>query len=156
MAKGTDSLHEIDPYRPKTPYRCCDAYIMEKSMLEYLIEDAASHAYTDFVWDALVRNVSKFKLNGYRYDGYVARLDSVPSYFKHNMDLFNEAVRADLFNAEHPIYTKVKDEAPTRYGAEAKVKNSLLADGCIVEGSVEKLHTVAGYTLGRGQGLKTA
>ena len=70
------------------------------------------------------------------------------------MDLFNEAVRADLFNAEHPIYTKVKDEAPTRYGVDAKVKNSLLADGCIVEGSVENCILFRGVHVGQGTSLK--
>ena len=133
---------EIDPYRPKTPYRCCDAYIMEKSMLEYLIEDAASHAYTDFVRDVLVRNVSKLKLNGYRYDGYVARLDSVPSYFKHNMDLFNEAVRADLFNAEHPIYETLKklyetDKDKLKTYSEILYDQALLVEGMPIEDPVE-------------------
>lgn len=145
---------EVDPYRPKSPYRSCDVYIMEKSMLEYLIEDASSHAYTDFIRDVLVRNIKTLRLNGYRYDGCVARLDSVSSYFKHNMDLFKQEVRADLFNADHPIYTKVKDEAPARYSSEANVKNSLVADGCIIEGSIENCILFRGVHIGRGSVLK--
>ncbi len=138
----------IDPYRPITENASCDAFVMEKTLLEYLIEEAAAHALTDFVRDVLVKNVGTLKLYGWRYGGYVARMNSLSSYFKHNMDVLEGDVRADLFNAQHPIYTKVKDEAPAAYGPDGRVRNSLVADGCIVEGSIENCVLFRGVHVG--------
>ena len=145
---------QIDPYRPLTPSQSCDVFVLEKTLLEYLVEEAAAHSLTDFVRDVLVKNVSSLKLYGYRYDGYVARMNSLSSFFSHNMAVLERDVRADLFNARHPIYTKVKDEAPATYGPKAQVKNSLLADGCIVEGSIENCVLFRGVHVGAGSELK--
>lgn len=127
----------LDPYFPTSSFRGCDAYIMEKERLEYLVEEAASHGEYDFMRDVLVKNVDKCRIYGWRYDGYVARLDSVSTFYKHNMELLNPAIRMDLFNPRTPIYTKVKDEVPAKYTDTGRVRNSIVADGCIIEGEVE-------------------
>ena len=98
----------------------------------------------------LLRHVDSLKIYGWRYDGYVARLNSLTSFFRHNMAVLERAVREDLFNREHPIYTKVKDEAPARYGQHASVRNSLVADGCVVEGTVENSVLFRGVHVGEG------
>jgi len=145
---------QIDPSRPMTPSSSCDAFVMEKTLLEYLIEEAAAHALTDFVRDVLVKNVASLKLYGYRYEGYVARMNSLASFFSHNLAVLERGVRADLFNPSHPIYTKVKDEAPAAYGPESRVKNSLVADGCVVEGSIENCVLFRGVHVGAGSRLR--
>ena len=127
----------LDPYFPTSSFRGCDAYIMEKERLEYLVEEAASHGEYDFMRDVLVKNVDKCRIYGWRYDGYVARLDSVSTFYKHNMELLDPAIRMDLFNPRTPIYTKVKDEVPAKYTDAGRVRNSIVADGCIIEGEVE-------------------
>jgi len=98
--------------------------------------------------------VDQLKIYGYRYNGYVARLNSLNSYFRHNMELLDSAVREDLFNAEHPIYTKVKDEVSARYGSRAKVGNSIVADGCSVDGEIEDCVLFRGVSVGAGSRLK--
>lgn len=127
----------LDPYFPTSSFRGCDAYIMEKERLEYLVEEAASHGEYDFMRDVLVKNVDKCRIYGWHYDGYVARLDSVSTFYKHNMELLDPAIRMDLFNPRTPIYTKVKDEVPAKYTDTGRVRNSIVADGCIIEGEVE-------------------
>ena len=115
----------------------CDAYVMEKGLLEYLVDDAAAHAEFDFMRDVLVKNVGKLKMYGWRYDGYVARLNSINDFYTHNMALLDKTVSKELFSREHPIYTKVKDEVPARYVGEGVARNSVVADGCVIEGTVE-------------------
>ena len=127
----------LDPYFPTSSFRGCDAYIMEKERLEYLVEEAASHGEYDFMRDVLVKNVDKCRIYGWRYDGYVARLDSVSTFYKHNMELLDPAIRMDLFNPRTRLYTKVKDEVPAKYTDTGRVRNSIVADGCIIEGEVE-------------------
>ncbi len=128
----------LNPSKTKVTNCSCDAFIMEKTLLEYLVEDAAAHAQFDFMRDVLVKNVNRLKMYGWRYDGYVARLNSISAYYRHNMDVLKKEVSDDLFNREHPIYTKVKDEVPAKYVGSGTAKNSVVADGCVIEGLVER------------------
>ena len=66
------------------------------------------------------------------------------------MALLEPAVRQDLFNRERPVYTKVKDEVSARYGADAEVRNAMLADGCDIDGRVENSILFRGVRVGRG------
>ncbi len=127
----------LNPAITDTEFCSCDAFVMEKTTLEYLVEDAYAHALYDFTNDVLVSNVDRLNIRGWEYTGFVARLNSVNDYYKHNMALLDKAVSKELFSHEHPIYTKIKDEFPASYVGEGYAKNSVVADGCVIEGRVE-------------------
>lgn len=112
-------------------------FVMEKSFLETLVSEAAARNNYSLFKDVIQRRVGDYRIYGYRHDGYAAKVDTVKSYFRATMELLDPTVRADLFTAERPIYTKVRDEVPALYADTAEVSNSLLADGCVIEGSVE-------------------
>ena len=86
--------------------------MMEKTTFEYLIEDAYSRGDTDFLRDVLLRKVGELKMYGWRYDGYVGCIARCPATSTTISTCSKSEVRRDLFNPEHPIYTKVKDEVP--------------------------------------------
>lgn len=146
----------FNPRYSRVPHIGCDAYIMEKTLLEYLIEDASAHGDSDFMQDVLIKNVHKFRFYGWRYDGYVARLNSLGQFYKHNMDLLRPEVATDLFNPAHPIYTKVKDEVPARYVGEGRAHNSIVADGCVIEGEVENSILFRGVHVSKGAKVKNS
>ena len=77
------------------------------------------------------------KVNAYEYKGKCWNIESVQSYFKFSMEILDPAVRKELFPDDLPVFTKVRDEMPALYGDNATVVNSLVADGCQVEGIVE-------------------
>ena len=85
---------------------------------------------------------------------YVARLNSVDAFYKHNLALLQPAVQQDLFNSAHPIYTKVKDEVPANYCGSGSARNSVIADGCIIEGEVENSVLFRGVHVGKGAKIK--
>ena len=147
---------ELNPFSPRSAYRSCDVMIMDKLLLEYLVEEAYSHGDYDLTRDILLKKCQTLKIMGYRYDGYVARLDSVNDFFLHNMALLEQNVRNDLFNPAHPIYTKVKDEVSAKYGENAVVKNSMLADGCQIEGTVENSIVFRGVSVKKGAVIKNS
>lgn len=147
---------ECNPFRTTAPFQSCDVLIMDKGLLEYLVEEAYAHSEYDFVRDVLVKKCDRLKIFGYRYDGYVARLNSVKSFYESNMALLDPAVRSDLFHPGHPIYTKVKDEVSARYGADARVCNAMLADGCVIQGSVENSILFRGVSVGKGSSVKNS
>ncbi|MDD3920818.1 MAG: glucose-1-phosphate adenylyltransferase subunit GlgD [Eubacteriales bacterium] len=145
---------EFDPYRPTSNLQSMNALIMEKTLLEYLVEEAASHGMYHFHRDILLRNMNTLKIYGYRYNGFVARMTSLNSYFKSNMALLRDDVRRDVFNPDHPIYTKVKDEVPACYGKNAVARNSIVADGCVIEGEIDNCVLFRGVHVGAGAYLK--
>lgn len=158
LDEGSGRITDLafNPLEPDTPYCGCDAYIMEKGLLEYLVDDAAAHAEFDFMRDVLVKNVGKLKMYGWKYEGYVARLNSINDFYHHNMALLGKEVSQDLFSQEHPIYTKVKDEVPARYVGEGSAVNSVIADGCVIEGRVENSVLFRGVHVAPGAVVKNS
>jgi glucose-1-phosphate adenylyltransferase len=128
---------EINPVRARNHNLSLEMYIMDKRLLIELVDEAVSHGGTTFVRDALMKNLSTLKVYGYAHSGYLAHLISIRSYYHHSLELLRPEVWKELFFANGMIYTKVKDEAPTKYNNSAKVSNSMIANGCILEGTVE-------------------
>ncbi len=132
-----------------------DTYIIRKELLEFLVEDCSSRGKYNFVSDLLMNNLNRIKIMGYEHEGYVGRLHSVASYFKMNMDFLSMDVQKDLFY-NNQIYTKIKDEVPAKYAKTANVKNSLVANGCIIEGEVENSVLFRGAYVGKGAKVKNS
>jgi glucose-1-phosphate adenylyltransferase len=105
---------------------------------------------TDFIKDILIDNLQDLRIYGYEFKGYVASIRTINAYFKHSMDLLDWDIRNDLFFKNGPIHTKVKDEVPAKYGVDAVAKNSLVADGCIVEGTIENCILFRGVRIAKG------
>lgn len=97
--------------------------------------------------------VETYRVYAYENKGYTALISSINSYFDFNMDLMKKEVRDKLFNPKRPIYTKVRDDAPSRYGLESKVKNSIIAQGCVIDGAVENCVISKGVYVGKGAKL---
>ena len=154
--KGFVTDLAINPREAETNFCSCDAFVMEKSLLEYLVEDAHAHALYDFTNDVLLRNVRSLKIKGYEYKGYVARLNSINAYYRHNMALLDKDVTRDLFSHDHPIYTKIKDEFPASYVNDGHAVNSIVADGCVIEGEVENSILFRGVKVGRGAKIRNS
>ena len=111
--------------------------VMRKLILQRFINTALSHNFSKFERDIIQANVDPMKIMGYRVDEFSLVIDSLSSYYNANMSLLDEGTRSSVFTRERPVYTKIHDEMPARYGMDAKVSNSLVADGCVIEGTVE-------------------
>ena len=147
---------EWNPRHPRSNYRSCEVNIIDKALFEDLIEESYSRGGLDFLRDVMQPRVKDLKVMGWRYDGYVARIDSVNTYFMHSMELLDAKPAFDLYNNEHPIYTKVKDEIASNYGAHADAHNVVVADGCRVDGVVENSILFRGVTVERGAVVKNS
>lgn len=125
-------------------------WIVRRGFLESVLEEARAHSLESWERDILQKGCAKARVFAWEHEGYVGRINSLQRYFRINMDLLGAAVRDELFFRHGHIYTKVRDEAPARYGAGAKVANSLVADGCVIEGEVENSVLFRGVSVGRG------
>ncbi|RRD95884.1 glucose-1-phosphate adenylyltransferase subunit GlgD [Clostridiales bacterium COT073_COT-073] len=137
------------PLSPKDTVVSMGVYVLKRELLIELLEESSSHGYYDFVRDILIRKVHELKIYGYEFKGYWRTVNSISWYYKINMDFLNKDVREDLFGGGKKVFTKVKDETPAKYNPEAEVKNSIIADGCIIEGYVENSILFRGVRVGK-------
>jgi len=129
-------------------------FVVSKDFLLNEIRDAESRNLYSFEIDVLQKKLHEIKVLGYKFDKPFAQIDSMDTYFKTNMKLVDKSLRDHLFMSDAPIYTKVRDDAPAKYGIDADVKNSLVADGCVIEGTVENCVLFRGVKIEKGAKVK--
>lgn len=147
---------ESQPYYPKTANAGLDIYVMEKALLESIIDECMARGDHDFVKDALNHKLLGLRVFGYEFSGYAGRVDSLQSYYLNNMKFLDSEMRSELFNPKNPIYTKTKDQPPAKYGNEAITENSFISDGCVIEGTVVNCILSRGVRVEKGAVIKNS
>ncbi len=143
----------IDPEQTEDCDYAINISVHNRSLLIKTVKDAMSRNYTTLSRDVYQRGLSTLDMRGYRLSGYVRVIDSLSTYLSANEDLLNAQVRDSLFCADRPVLTKVRDDAPARYAVGGKVKNSLVADGCLIAGKVENCILFRGVHVGKEANL---
>ena len=128
-------------------------YVVDREFLIDEINTAFVHGFVYFERDILVPKLDKLKVHAYKFDGYAAVISDMKSYFDENMKLLDNANLDALF-AANPVYTKIRDDNPTRYIKGAKATNIMAADGCVIEGEVENSVLFRGVKVGKGAKVK--
>ena len=128
-------------------------YVVERELLINLINEASLRGNEYFERDVLIPQLGKLNVQAYKYDGYLARITGMKSYFDENMKLLDDYNIDALFEGNQ-IYTKIRDDNPTRYIDGAKVKNTMAADGCVIEGEVENCVLFRGVKIAKGAVVK--
>lgn len=128
-------------------------YLIERERLITMINDAFVRGNVYFERDVLATQLNDLNVQAYKYDGYLAYISGIKSYFDENMKLLDETNLDALFSGS-PIYTKIRDDNPTRYIAGAKATNIMAADGCVIEGEVENSILFRGVKIGKGAKVK--
>ena len=133
-------------------------WVATRTYLQRIIAESIVRDYESFVKDVIVRNIGKHNYRVYRFDGYYAKITSIEDYFAYNMNLLNEkSTRDALFNVpSRPIVTKVRNSTPTEYLPGSSVENSMIADGCVIEGHVENSIIFRGVKIGKGSVVKNS
>ena len=136
-------------------YAHTNLMVVSRTDLQNIVSDSIAHRYTSFSNDIIIRQLKKKNIRAYIYDGFCASVNSFESYFNVSMKMLEDDVRADLFaNRDRQIFTKVRNSAPTKYDTGARVNNSMIADGCIIEGEVENSIIFRGVHVGKGSVVK--
>lgn len=123
---------------------------MRKELLIDIISECVQTGFYSSIRQWIYKHIETLNINAFKFTGYMQCVNSIASYYKLNMDMLNSDVSKDLFFKNGLIYTKVKDEAPTMYYDGSSVHNSLIANGCIIEGFVENSVMARRITVGAG------
>ena len=144
---------QINPKEPGVQNFSMNIYVISRELLVEQIEAAYVKGYIYFERDILEPQLDKLNVQAYLYEGYSARICDMKSYFDENMKLL-DAKNLDALFEGNPIYTKIRDDHPTRYITGSKVKNAMVADGCIIEGEVENCILFRGVEVRAGAKVK--
>lgn len=127
-----------------------DIAIIKKPLLDRLIAESISRDERSFVRFVLMGKCKELDIRGYCFGGWSNKMAGLTNYFEASLALLRPDVRASLFPVDRPIYTRVRDEVSAKYGARAKISNSLVTDGCVIDGEVEDSVLFRGAKIGRG------
>ena len=144
----------INPDISGTCTTSLNVFVMSMDFLIETVNDAMARGNVSFERNILQEKCRELKIKIYEYDNYFSKLNSPESYFKSNMALLESENARKLFVPKRSIYTKVSDNAPVKYDLDSKVSNSLIADGCIIEGEVENSVLFRGVKVGKGAKVK--
>lgn len=132
-----------------------EMYILHREKLLELVRWCRETSRLHFHSDALnyaLRN--GWRIKTCLHEGYAVHITNVRDYYRANMDMLNPEKRASVFPRERYVATRACSDTSTYYSDTAKVKNSLIADGCRIEGSVENCVLFGGVTVKPGAVLK--
>ena len=129
-------------------------FILSKSLLIILGQEAEAAGRSEMLVERVIADAHRLKVYAYPLPGYFSVIDDVNLYYKHSMELLRHQTWESLFFRPDLIHTKVKDEPPTRYMKGSSIKNSLIANGCSIEGSVENSILFRGVQVQWGAKIK--
>ncbi|KAB2338927.1 glucose-1-phosphate adenylyltransferase [Cytobacillus depressus] len=130
-----------------------EMYLVKTSFLIELIKSRGATRYT-CMYDVVTDLNHPFLICSYEYEGFAERIDSIQKYYQVSMDLLQPQNWKKLFWQDRPIFTKVKDEPPTKYLNSAFVQHSMIANGCQIKGSIENSIISRGVKIGKGTVIK--
>lgn len=147
-----DKITDITFTEPNAP-NCClslDITVMSKDLLIETVKKGYSRNYTSLARDIFQQSFNDLDMRGFEVDNYAAVIDSPESYVKITSEIINDPkIRTQLFCKDRPVFTKTRDDMPTVYGLDSEVKNCLIADGCIIDGTVKNSVLFRGVKIGK-------
>jgi len=128
-------------------------FVVQRELLIDIINTAFVRGQKYFERDVLLNQLNVLNVQAYRYEGYIARITNIKSYFDENMKLLDD-YNSDALFGPAPIYTKIRDDNPTRYINGSKAENVMVADGCVIEGEVINSVLFRGVKVAKGATVK--
>jgi glucose-1-phosphate adenylyltransferase len=153
---GLVTVIEDQTGRLRTDNISLEMYVMSKELLLDMVESCLAQGYDHLVRDGIMKNIDRLSVYGYLHQGHTGIVNTIQSYYKHSMQLLNPKIWRELFFQKNLIYTKVKDEPPARYSENANARNSLIANGCVIEGKVENSILFRGVKIRKGAYVKNS
>lgn len=127
-----------------------DVMVIERELLVHILSDSLSRGKTEIDLTSFIKLYEKYQIRGVEHKGFYLRINSLQNYFRSTMKMIDLKAQKSLYWGQKPIYTKVKDEAPSFYAAESRVVNGVISDGCIIEGAINKSLLFRGVTVSKG------
>lgn len=140
----------------KGDHICLETYVIKKQLLIDLIKNCIEYEEYDFLKDVVKANLKELNVLGYHFTGHMPFIHSLETYHTSSMEFLNPEILRNYFYDSWEVYTKIKHEAPAEYAMSSNVSNSLIANGCIIEGTVENSIIFRGVKVRKGAVVKNS
>jgi glucose-1-phosphate adenylyltransferase len=131
-----------------------EMYILKADLFINIVNDCVSSGMYRKVKEYIHNNLNALTVGAYEFKGHLDCINSIKALYDSNVGFLNRKINKEIFNEERPIYTKTKDEAPTHYADKSNVVNSIIANGCRIEGTVENCIIGRRVYIGKNTKLK--
>lgn len=147
---------EEKPAEPKGDLASMGIYFFEKDILvQALEEDAADYdSHHDFGKDIIPKLIRQKRVFAARFNEYWRDLGTIESYWQTNMDLLADLPEFNLYNAAWVIHTRTEEMPPAKFGSNARVIQSMISNGCVVNGTVDHSILSPGVFVSEGAVIK--
>lgn len=161
MVLGLDIVNRVSSVDfpetiPEGEVRSIGIFVFRRDVLIELAQSSYEEGGVSICKDIIAQQVGALKIFACPHAGFTAIMDSPEAYKKASLALLDSNVRKQLFNRERPIYTKTRDDMPTRYGTKSCVKNSFIAEGCVIDGTVKNSILFRGVKVEKGAVVENA
>lgn len=120
----------------QNPELFTSVYIINKDVLMNLVDDCIAHHQDNFFVNGIKDRLNDLKVQTYWNEGYGEFVNTIESYYRHNMNLLDSKNYQDLFYNLPYVRTKIGNQPPTKYRENVNVTHSLVANGCTIDGDV--------------------
>lgn len=127
---------------------------IKKSVFLKLIRESMETGEEIHLREALLKNKHNYKMNSYEFKGHIEDIKDTETYYRANMNLLDKEIFQELFFKGGSIFTKSKDEPSTLYTEDSSVQNSIVANGCVIEGMVQNSIIFRGVEIEKGALVK--
>ncbi len=133
-----------------------ETYVIDKDLLISLMETCIDNEEYSFLKDIVKAHLGDYKIKGYEFKGEMLFFHSIKSFYQCQLDLLNPDKGHSFFSEGGEVLTKIKHEAPARFGSTSSVSNSLIANGCEIDGQVENCVLFRGVKVHKGAIVKNS
>ena len=144
---------EEKPKNPRSTFASMGIYIFSwKELRQYLIDNENNPDEDKDFGKAIIPNMLKAneKMVAYMFEGYWKDVGTLDSLWEANMDLLNPNIPIDLYDPDWKMYSKNPIMPPQYIGPNAVIENSMVTDGCVVDGTVDFSVIYEGVTIEKG------
>ncbi|MGJ9460544.1 glucose-1-phosphate adenylyltransferase subunit GlgD [Oceanobacillus sp. CF4.6] len=131
-------------------------YIINKDLLLDLVDECIAYNKDNFFVCGIKDKLADLKIQKYDHEGYSAFVNTIESFYKQNMNLLKEENYRELFFNKNLVRTKISNNPPVKYCEHAEVNDSLLANGCVIDGAVEGSMLFRGVNVKSGATVKNS
>lgn len=156
VAEGQEITDVISCPSQASGMEYLNIFLLSKELLIRLVQYCASHRLYSLRKDVLPKLHHYFKLTPYVFEGFAIRCTSVASYYESSMALLRPEVRKDLFHPERPIRTRDRNEPSSYYAPGSDCRGAMVADGCIIEGTIENSIVFQNVRVDKGAVVKNS
>jgi len=135
-----------------------NVWAIRREYLQIAVKESIVHGTNSFLNDIIASGIPSHNFRVYHYSGVFTNIHSITDYYNCSMELIkNPATREGLFGIKNqPVLTRTHNSAPTKYGENCNVSGSLIADGCVIEGTVINSLLFRGVRVAKGAVVKNS